>query len=219
MAVVVVELVDNGLKLYEIDAFILWTKNLFPGSLGVSERMSAAERASEASSAEQANERAVRANERTDERVAQYSVCLFLNHSPHRALRFPSCGGVPPGTDVGSGGSGGGEDERVVAFAVRMPLTLADGAEGQVAGWASDGLTRRRFLLAAHDAGKAAAQWGRTAKNRDVSTGPLARPFARLLAPLSHLPHCLLRSRALLRSFVHLLAHSLTPELVGKEYG
>ena len=34
--------------------------------------MSAAERASEASIAEQANEWAVRANERTDERVAQY---------------------------------------------------------------------------------------------------------------------------------------------------
>jgi len=29
------------------------------------------------------------------------------------------------------------------------------------------------------------AQWGRTAKNRDVSTRPFARPFARLLAPLT----------------------------------
>ena len=28
------------------------------------------------------------------------------------------------------------------------------------------------------------AQWGRTAKNWDVGTGPLARPFARSLAPL-----------------------------------
>ena len=34
--------------------------------------MSAVERASEASSAEQANELAVQANEQTDERVAQY---------------------------------------------------------------------------------------------------------------------------------------------------
>ena len=34
--------------------------------------MSAAERASEASGAEQANERAVRANERADKQVAQY---------------------------------------------------------------------------------------------------------------------------------------------------
>ena len=29
-------------------------------------------------------------------------------------------------------------------------------------------------------------QWGRTANNWDISTGPLARPFARSLAPLSH---------------------------------
>ena len=39
----------------------------------MSERVSAAELASEESSAEQMNEWAVRANERTDERVAQYS--------------------------------------------------------------------------------------------------------------------------------------------------
>ena len=38
----------------------------------VSERVSAAERASEASSAEQANEWAVQANKRMDKRVAQY---------------------------------------------------------------------------------------------------------------------------------------------------
>ena len=38
----------------------------------VSERVSTAERASEASSAEQANEWAVQANKRTDKRVAQY---------------------------------------------------------------------------------------------------------------------------------------------------
>ena len=41
--------------------------------------MSAAERASEASSAEQANEWAVRANERADERMAQYSTRQFHN--------------------------------------------------------------------------------------------------------------------------------------------
>ena len=39
----------------------------------VNERMSTLERASEASSAEQANERLVRANERTEERMTQYS--------------------------------------------------------------------------------------------------------------------------------------------------
>ena len=54
--------------------------------------------------------------------------------------------------------------------------------------------------------------WFRTTMIRDVSTGPLAHPFARSLAPLSHLlaPHCSLRS------FVHLLAHSLTPKLMGE---
>ena len=39
--------------------------------------MSAAKRASEASSAEQANECAVRANERADERIAQHSTRRF----------------------------------------------------------------------------------------------------------------------------------------------
>ena len=44
-------------------------------------------------------------------------------------------------------------------------------------------------------------------------TGPLTRPFAHLLAPLTHSldPHCLLHSRALRRSFPRLLTHSLTP--------
>merc|ERR1711989_100441 len=50
-------------------------------------------------------------------------------------------------------------------------------------------------------------------KNRDVSTGPFARPLARLLAPLTHslAPDCSLRSRPLrsrpLRS--RSLTHSL----------
>ena len=57
-----------------------------------------------------------------------------------------------------------------------------------------------------------------TAMNRDLSTGPLTRPFACSLAPLTHslASHRLLRSCAPLRSFVCSLAHSLTPELVGK---
>ena len=51
--------------------------------------------------------------------------------------------------------------------------------------------------------------WSGTYKNRDVSTGPLARPFARLLAPLTRLlaPDCSLRSRPPLRSLVRSLAH------------
>ena len=38
--------------------------------------------------------------------------------------------------------------------------------------------------------------WFRIAMNRDASTGPLARTFACLLAPLTHslAPHCLLRT-------------------------
>ena len=46
------------------------------------------------------------------------------------------------------------------------------------------------------------AQWARSTKNPDVSTGPLARPFARSLAPLTRslAPHYSLRSRAPLRS-------------------
>ena len=44
------------------------------------------------------------------------------------------------------------------------------------------------------------AQWARTNKNRDVSTGPLARPFARSLAPLYGL---LTPLRSLVRSLAH----------------
>ena len=51
----------------------------------------------------------------------------------------------------------------------------------------------------------------RTAKYWDARTGPLARPFARWLAQLTHslASHCLLRSRVQLRSFVRSLTHSL----------
>ena len=51
--------------------------------------------------------------------------------------------------------------------------------------------------------------WSGTNKNRDVSTGPLARPFARSLAPLTRslAPDCSLRSRPPLRSLVRSLAH------------
>ena len=53
------------------------------------------------------------------------------------------------------------------------------------------------------------ALWSGTNKNRDVSTGPLARPFARSLALLipSLAPDCSLRSRPPLRSLVRSLAH------------
>ena len=53
------------------------------------------------------------------------------------------------------------------------------------------------------------ALWSKTTKNTDWSTGPLARPFTRLLAPLTRLldPDCSLRSRPPLRSLVRSLAH------------
>ena len=61
------------------------------------------------------------------------------------------------------------------------------------------------------DLSRDSAQWFRTAKNRDVSTGPPARAFACSLAPLTHLlaPPCSLHSCTLLRSLVCLLTHSL----------
>ena len=45
--------------------------------------------------------------------------------------------------------------------------------------------------------------------NRDVSTGPLARPFTHLLILLTHslAPHCLLHKHTPLRSFVRSLTH------------
>ena len=49
------------------------------------------------------------------------------------------------------------------------------------------------------------ARWVRKAKDRDVSTGPLACPFARSPAPLTrlHSLHGSLRPRASLRSLTH----------------
>jgi len=56
------------------------------------------------------------------------------------------------------------------------------------------------------------ALWCKITRNPDLSTGPHARPLARLLAPLSHslALHCLLRSHTPLRSFVCSLAYSLS---------
>ena len=53
------------------------------------------------------------------------------------------------------------------------------------------------------------AQWFRTAKNPDVSTGPLARPFDCSLAPLTRslAPDCSLCSRPPLHLLVCSLAH------------
>ena len=69
-----------------------------------------------------------------------------------------------------------------------------------------------------NDCRNAGAQWGRTAKNWDVSTGPIARPFARSPAPLTHslASHRLLRLRTPLCSLLYSLAPSITPKLVGK---
>ena len=50
--------------------------------------MSAVERASEASSAVQANEWALRVSERTEERMAQYSMRQFCSHSTRCAAFF-----------------------------------------------------------------------------------------------------------------------------------
>ena len=53
------------------------------------------------------------------------------------------------------------------------------------------------------------ALWSGTNNNRDVSTEPLTRPFARLPTPLTRLlaPDCWLRSRLPLRSLVRSLTH------------
>ena len=51
--------------------------------------------------------------------------------------------------------------------------------------------------------------WSKIEKSTDVSTGPLARPFARSDAPLTRLlaPDCALGSRPPLPSLFHSLAH------------
>ena len=56
---------------------------------------------------------------------------------------------------------------------------------------------------------KTSALWSGTNKNRNVSTGPLTRLFACLLAPLTHslAQDCSLRSRPPLPSLIRSLAH------------
>ena len=58
------------------------------------------------------------------------------------------------------------------------------------------------FLLVLPFLTPSPALWARSTKNPDVSTGPLARPFAHSLAPLTRslATRCSLRSRAPLRS-------------------
>ena len=60
------------------------------------------------------------------------------------------------------------------------------------------------------------ALWSRTAKNPDVSTGPLSHPFALFLSPLtcSLARPCLFHLRAVLLSLIRSLTHSLTLKLV-----
>ena len=68
------------------------------------------------------------------------------------------------------------------------------------------------------------AQWGRTSQKRDVSTGPLACPFARSLIRSHRSLVCLLWTACFARAlhFAHSFARlltlltSLTPLLVGK---
>ena len=68
------------------------------------------------------------------------------------------------------------------------------------------------------DDGDDDALWSKTTKNSDVSTGPLVRPFARSLVPLTQLLSlpCSLHLHTPLRSFVRSLAHILTLELMRK---
>ena len=62
------------------------------------------------------------------------------------------------------------------------------------------------------------ALWSGTNKNRDVNTGPIARPFALSLTPLTRLvaPDCSLHSRPLLRSLIRSLAHFADSRAHGK---
>ena len=76
------------------------------------------------------NERAVRANERTDERVAQYSMRLVLNPSTHRCFRTgakPEDAEIARFVDVRDGGHGGLEDDLgVVLEEVDLQRTVGE---------------------------------------------------------------------------------------------
>ena len=71
-------------------------------------------------------------------------------------------------------------------------------------------IVEKRFPMVKRDYRlKKIALWSGTNKNRDISTGPLARPFTPSLAPLTRslARDCSLRSRPPLRSLVCSLTH------------
>ena len=86
-------------------------------------------------------------------------------------------------------------------FACLLPLCLWDSALVQTI--FTSALSSSSFSFSRN------ALWSGTNKNRDVSNGPLARPFACWLVLLTHslALDCSLRSRPLLLSVVRLLAH------------
>ena len=102
------------------------------------------------------------------------------------------------------GGTGPGDAEWT-----NCALKLGDaGAEPETPPSPKAGATSAGAVSTGADVG-ADALWSGTNKYRDVSTGPLARPFARSLAPLTRslAPDCSLRSRPPLCSLVRSLAH------------
>ena len=77
--------------------------------------------------------------------------------------------------------------------------------------YASQGRYEVAVPLCKQVRGKQMALWSEANKNRDVSTGPLARPFNRSLAPLTHslAPDCSPRASAALTCLLAHFAHSL----------
>ena len=94
------------------------------------------------------------------------------------------------------GHQSGTSSETVVAAATKNPIKNTTAIATATA-------------IAYSDAIATATLWSGTNKNRDVSTGPLARPFDRSLAPLTRslAPDCSLCSHPPLRPLVRSLAH------------
>ena len=102
-----------------------------------------------------------------------------------------------------------GETAPFLRRSATPPLTGID-AQGYTHSPSTDPITAHNsYSSAATNATATAALWSGTNKDRDVSTGPLARPFAHSLAPLTRslAQDSSLCSRPPLRSLVRSLAH------------
>ena len=86
---------------------------------------------------------------------------------------------------VGDGFVGRGDLHFQLDAALVFPVPLFDGRLGVSCQRKQRSWREREIMESDLPLSSTISLWSRTNKNRDVSTGPLARPFARLLALLT----------------------------------